>query len=96
MPVKQRLAAYYRAAAARGRGLLARATTPWVREQLGAEIAQCDRMVEEIEGAAEPTPTDPRHAVSASDVDQIKVADAHQHLAPLGVNRTSMVSCAIP
>jgi len=61
MPVKQRLAAYYRAAAARGRGLLTRATTPWVREQLGAEIAQCDRMVEEIEGAAEPTPTtDPR------------------------------------
>jgi hypothetical protein len=59
MPVKQRLAAYYRAAAARGRGLLTRATTPWVREQLGAEIAQCDRMVEEIEGAAEPTPTEP-------------------------------------
>ena len=60
MPVKQRLASYYRAAAARGRGLLTRATTPWVREQLAAEIAQCDRMVEEIEGAAEPTPTDPR------------------------------------
>src|SRR5580704_18111388 len=60
MPVKQRLAAYYRAAAARGRGLLTRATTPWVREQLAAEIAQRDRMVEEIEGAAEPTPTDPR------------------------------------
>ena len=60
MPVKQRLAAYYRAAAALGRGLLTRATTPWLREQLGAEIAQCDRMVEEIEGAAEPTPTDPR------------------------------------
>ena len=55
MPIKQRISTYYRAAAARGRGLLTRATTPWLREQLGAEIAQCDRMVEEIEGAAEPT-----------------------------------------
>src|SRR5215831_14471463 len=37
-----------------------------------------------------------RHAVSASDVGRISVADAHQHLAPLGVNRISMVYCAIP
>jgi hypothetical protein len=37
-----------------------------------------------------------RHAVTASDVGRISVADAHQHLAPWGVNRMSMVSCAIP
>src|SRR6516162_10764261 len=36
-----------------------------------------------------------RHPVSASDVGRISVTDAHQHLAPLGVNRISVVSCAI-
>ena len=56
MPIKQRLAAYYRAAAAHGRSLLTRATTPWFRENLGAEIARCERMADEIERAAEPDP----------------------------------------
>jgi hypothetical protein len=54
MVVRQRLAAYYSAAAARGRRLLTRATTPWLREHLGAEIARCDSMAEEIERATEP------------------------------------------
>jgi hypothetical protein len=56
MPTKERLAAQYRAAAAHGRSLLTRATTPWLREHLGAEIARCERMAEEIERAAEPDP----------------------------------------
>src|SRR6516162_2649558 len=42
-----------------------------------------------------PTVALDRHAVSASDVGRTSVADAHQHPAPLGVNRISMVSCAI-
>jgi len=37
-----------------------------------------------------------RYAVSASDVGRISVAAAHQHLAPLGVNRIDMVYCALP
>jgi hypothetical protein len=56
MPIKQRLAAHYLAAAEHGRRLLMRATTPWLREHLGAEIARCERMAEEIERAAEPDP----------------------------------------
>jgi hypothetical protein len=56
MPVKQRLAASYRAAAARGRTLLTRATTPWLREHLGEEIARCESIAEEIERAPEPDP----------------------------------------
>jgi hypothetical protein len=56
MQVKQRFATYYRAAAARGRSLLTKATTPWLREHLGAEIARCERMAEEIERAPEPDP----------------------------------------
>ena len=66
MPVKQRVAAYYRAAAARGRGLLTRATTPWLREQLGAEIAQCDRMAEEVERAINPAPKEPRQKTNCA------------------------------
>ena len=54
MPLKQRLAAYYRAAAARGRRLLAEATTPWLKEHLGAEIARHEQIAEEIERASEP------------------------------------------
>ena len=54
MPIKQRLAAHYRAAAAHGRNLLMRAKTPWLREHLGEQIARCERMAEEIERAAEP------------------------------------------
>jgi hypothetical protein len=56
MPIKQRLAASYRAAAARGRSLLMRATTPWLREHLGAEISRCESMAEEIERAPEADP----------------------------------------
>ena len=54
MPLKQRLAAYYRAAAARGRRLLAEATTPWLKEHLGAEIARHEQLAEEIDRASEP------------------------------------------
>ena len=53
MPVKQRLAAYYRAAAAQGRRLLTGATTPWLKERLGAEIGRCEQIAEEIEMASE-------------------------------------------
>jgi hypothetical protein len=56
MPIKQRLAAHYRAAAAHGLNLLMRATTPWLQEHLGEEIARCERMAEEIERTAEPDP----------------------------------------
>ena len=51
MPLKQQLAAYYRAAATRGRTLLCGATTPWFKERLGAEIGRCEQMAEEIERA---------------------------------------------
>ena len=54
MPMKQRISTYYRAAAARGRSLLTKATTPWLRERLAAEIARCEHMAEEIEGAPAP------------------------------------------
>lgn len=54
MPLKQQLAEHYRAAATRGRTLLAEATTPWLKERIGAEIGRCDRIVEEIEMASEP------------------------------------------
>jgi hypothetical protein len=54
MPLKQRLAAYYRAAAAQGRRLLTGATSPWLKERLGAEIGRCERIAEEIERATEP------------------------------------------
>jgi hypothetical protein len=54
MPVKQRLAAHYRAAAARGRRLLTGATTPWLKERLGAEIGRQEQIAEEIERGAEP------------------------------------------
>lgn len=56
MPMRERLVAYYRAVAARGRGLLTRATTPWLREQLGAEIARYEHMADAIEGATEAGP----------------------------------------
>jgi hypothetical protein len=56
MPLKQRLAAYDRAAAARGRRLLTEATTPWLKEHLGSEIA---RHAEEIERASKPADADP-------------------------------------
>ena len=51
MPLRQPLAAYYRAAAARARGLLIGATSPWLKERLGAEIGRCERIAEEIERA---------------------------------------------
>ena len=51
---KQRISTYYRAAAARGRSLLTKATTPWLRERLAAEIARCEHMAEEIEREREP------------------------------------------
>jgi hypothetical protein len=54
MPFKQRLAAHYRAAAARGRKLLTGATTPWLKERLGAEIGRHEQIAEEIERGAEP------------------------------------------
>lgn len=54
MPLKQRLAAHYRAAAARGRRLLTGATTPWLKERLGAEIGRHEQIAEEIERGAEP------------------------------------------
>jgi hypothetical protein len=54
MPLKQRLAAYYRAAAARGRRLLTEATTPWLKELLGAEIARHEQIAEEIERSPDP------------------------------------------
>jgi hypothetical protein len=54
MPLKQRLATYYRAIAARGRRLLTEATTPWLKEHLGAEIARHEQIAEEIERACEP------------------------------------------
>ena len=56
MPIRQRLAASYRAAAGRGRRLLTRATTPRLREHLGAKIARCGSIAEEIESAPEPDP----------------------------------------
>jgi hypothetical protein len=51
MPLRQPLAAYYRAAAANARRLLIGATTPWLKERLGAEIGRCERIAEEIERA---------------------------------------------
>ena len=42
-PLKQQLAAYYRAAATRGRTLLSGATTPWLKERLGAKIGRCEQ-----------------------------------------------------
>jgi hypothetical protein len=54
MPLKQRLATYYRAAAARGRRLLTAATTPWLKEHLGTEIARHEQIAEEIERASAP------------------------------------------
>jgi len=54
MSLKQRLTTYYRAAAARGRRLLAEATTPWLKEHLGTEIARHEQIAEEIERASEP------------------------------------------
>jgi hypothetical protein len=56
MPLKQQLAAYYRAAANQGRRLLMGATSPWLKEHLGAEIARYERLAEEIERAPEPDP----------------------------------------
>ena len=54
MPMKQCISTYYRAAAARARSLLTKATTPWLRERLAAEIARCEHMAEEIEREREP------------------------------------------
>jgi len=54
MPMKQRISTYYRAAAARARSLLTKATTPWLRERLAAEIARCEHMAEESEREREP------------------------------------------
>jgi hypothetical protein len=54
MPLKQRLATYYRAVAARGRRLLTEATTPWLKEHLDAEIARHEQIAEETERASEP------------------------------------------
>ena len=58
MPLKQRLAAYYRTAAARGRRLLTEATTPWLKEHLGSEIARHEQIAEEIERASKPAAAD--------------------------------------
>jgi len=45
--MKQRSsAAYHRAAAARARGLLVEATTPWFKEQLAAAIANTGNFIE--------------------------------------------------
>jgi len=60
MPVKQRLALHYRAAVARGRRFLTGATTPWLKERLGAEIARYEKIADEIEGASELTSKEPR------------------------------------
>jgi|HubBroStandDraft_6_1064221.scaffolds.fasta_scaffold163678_3 hypothetical protein len=49
MPLRQPLAASCRAAAARARRLLIGATTPWLKERLGAEIGRCEQIAEEIE-----------------------------------------------
>jgi hypothetical protein len=57
MPLKQRLAAHYRAAAARGRRLLTGATAPCLKERLGAEIGRHEQIAEEIESGAEPDAT---------------------------------------
>ena len=54
MALKQQLAAWYRAAAARGRTLLTVATSPWLKERLGAEISRCEQIAEGIERATEP------------------------------------------
>jgi hypothetical protein len=48
-----RSAAYHRAAAARARRLLAEATTPWVKEQLAAAVANHEQIAGEIERALE-------------------------------------------
>jgi hypothetical protein len=61
MPLKQRLAAHYRAAAARGRRLLTGATTPWLKERLGAEIGRHEQIAEEIERGAEPDANSASH-----------------------------------
>ena len=53
MPLRQPLAAYYRAAAARGRRLLTKATSPWLKKRLGSEIARHEQIAEEIERASE-------------------------------------------
>jgi hypothetical protein len=57
MPVQRRLAAYYRAAAARGRRFLTEATTPWLKERLGAAIVHYEQVADEIERVSEPTLT---------------------------------------
>ena len=53
MPLRQPLAAYYRAAAANARRLLTGATSPWLKERLGAEISRCDQIAEEIERSSQ-------------------------------------------
>jgi hypothetical protein len=53
LPIEQKPAAYYRAAAARARRLRAEATTRWLKDRLGAEIARYERIAEEIARASE-------------------------------------------
>jgi hypothetical protein len=52
---------YHRAAAARVRGLLAEATTRWLKEHLDDAIARHEQVAAEVERASEPNGASPRH-----------------------------------
>ena len=49
-----RSADYHRAAAARAKGLLAEATTPWLKQQLADAVARHEQIATEIERTTEP------------------------------------------
>jgi hypothetical protein len=65
MPLRQQLAACYREAGARGRRLLTAATSPWLKERLGAEIARCEQIAEQIEQGSSPDANDTTSGVTA-------------------------------